>query len=189
MGNDPWLDKWLALIQRKSAGRYVVELGCGYGWDTTILLSAGCKVLAADISEENLAKCAKSVRGAQWIQLDNSQPLPFASRSLAVIVASLSLHYFSWDVTMRIASELKRCLQADGVLLARFNSTHDYHYGASSGVEIEPNFYQVEMGTKRFFDEDSVRRFLEGWGIQFLEENVIQRYEEPKSVWEAMAKR
>jgi hypothetical protein len=88
---------------------------------------------------------------------------------------------------MQIASELKRCLKTDGLLLARFNSTNDVNYGAGSGLEIEPNFYQVRSSTKRFFDETAVRIFLHGWGIQFLEENIIHRYEKPKSVWEVMA--
>jgi hypothetical protein len=103
------------------------------------------------------------------------------------MIASLSLHYFSWDVTLQIASELKRCLQHGGLLLARFNSVNDHHHGAASTLEIEPNFYHVGTGTKRFFDEDSVRLFLQGWDIQFLEENVIDRYKKPKYVREAMA--
>lgn len=76
----------------------------------------------------------------------------------------------------------------DGLLLARFNSTHDYNYGASTTEPpIEPNLYFLGTMTKRFFDERSVRAFLQGWDIQFLEENIIQRYEKPKSVWEVMA--
>jgi len=44
-----------------------------------------------------------------------------------------------------------------------------------------------KTSTKRFFDEEAVRNFLQGWDIQFLEENVIRRYESPKSVWEVLA--
>jgi len=188
MDRDPWLEKWLPLIQKKSAGGYVLELGCGRGWDTADLLSADCRVIATDISTGNLGECSKSVPGASLVQMDNGKPFPFADHSLPVIVASLSLHYFSWDVTLRIASELRRCLKADGILLARFNSTHDHHYGAASELEIEPNFYQVKTSTKRFFDEPAVRTFLQGWDIQFLEENIIHRYEKPKSVWEVLAR-
>jgi SAM-dependent methyltransferase len=188
MKNDPWLDKWIALIQQKSANGPVLELGCGSGWDTTDLLSASCKVIATDISTANLAECTRSVPQAKFVQLDNGQPLPFADHSLPVIVASLTLHYFTWTVTMQIASELSRCLKADGILFARFNSTHDYNYGASPDtLEIEPNFHQVGTSTKRFFDETSILAFLHGWDIQFLEENIIHRYEKPKSVWEVMA--
>jgi SAM-dependent methyltransferase len=188
MKNDPWLDKWLELIKQKSANGLVLELGCGSGWDTAELLSTGCNVIAADISTKNLAECTRSVSQAKFVQLDNGKSLPFADHSLPVIIASLSLHYFPWSITLQIASELRRCLKTDGVLLARFNSTHDYNYGASpTPLDIEPNFRIVGTSTKRFFDETSVRAFFQGWDIQFLEENIIQRYEKPKSVWEVMA--
>jgi len=187
MQNDPWLEKWLTLIREKSAGGHILELGCGNGRDTVDLLAAGCHVIATDISGENLVECAQSAPGAKLLQMDIGTPLPFVDHSLPVIVASLSLHYFSWEVTLQIASELKRCLRDGGILLARFNSTNDYHFGASSALEIEPHFYQVGTRTKRFFDESSMRLFLQGWDIQFLEENVIYRYQKPKSVWEAMA--
>jgi SAM-dependent methyltransferase len=187
MKNDPWLEKWLELIQKKSAGGYVLELGCGNGRDTVDLISAGCKVIAMDIAMENLVECAGSASSADNLQVDISKPLPFAKDSASVIIASLSLHYFSWDVTLRIASEIRRCIKNDGFLLARFNSVNDRYHGSSSTLEIEPNFYNVGTGTKRFFDENSVQLFLQGWNIQFLEENVIDRYKKPKYVWETMA--
>jgi SAM-dependent methyltransferase len=187
MKNDPWLDKWLALIRETSAGGHVLELGCGNGWDTVDLLSAGCKVIGTDLSMENLVECAASTPDVDLIQMDNGKPLPVADHSVPVIIASLSLHYFSWDVTLQISSELKRCIRTGGLLLARFNSTNDHNYGASSDVEIEPQYYLVGTNTKRFFDEKSVRHFLQGWDIQLLEENVIQRYQKPKCVWEALA--
>lgn len=187
MKNDPWLEKWLARLREKSAGGPLLELGCGRGWDTLDLLAAGCNVIAVDLSAENLAECAKSVPNINLLQMDIGKPFPFADHNLPVVVASLSLHYFSWEVTLQIASELKRCLRAGGLLLARFNSTKDYHHGAGSQLVIEPDFYQVGTRTKRFFDEDSVHRLLEGWDIHFLEEHVIYRYRNPKWVWEVMA--
>ncbi len=187
MNKDRWLNQWLGLIKQKSASGFILELGCGSGWDTVELLSTGCKIIATDLSTGNLSAAKLAAPNADNVQLNHSQPLPFATSSMDVIVASLTLHYFPWTVTMQIASELKRCLKTDGVLLARFNSTHDVNHGALSTDIIEPNFYRVGTSTKRFFDEASVRTFLRGWDIQFLEENIIQRYEKPKSVWEVMA--
>ena len=188
MDKDPWLDKWIPLLKQKSAKGFVLELGCGSGWDTIELLNAGCNAIASDLSTGNLLATKQAVPNADNVQLNHSHPLPFVNHCLSVIVASLSLHYFTWTVTQQIASELQRCLKTDGILLARFNSTHDYHYGASpTESEIEPNFHQVGTSTKRFFDEPAVRSLLHGWDIQFLEENVIHRYEKPKSVWEVMA--
>jgi SAM-dependent methyltransferase len=187
MNNDPWLDKWIPLLKQKSAHGLVLELGCGWGWDTTELLNAGCQVIASDLSTRNLRATKETSPHADVIQLNHRQPLPFVDHSLSVIVASLTLHYFAWTATLQIASELQRILKADGILLARFNSTNDVNYGAGTGTEIEPNFYQIGTSTKRFFDEEAVRTMLQGWDNQFLEENVIYRYEKPKSVWELMA--
>ena len=187
MKNDPWLEKWLDLIQKKSAGGRVLELGCGSGRDTADLLAAGCNVTAMDISRENLMECAMVAPKADILQMDLGKPLPFANHSASIIIASLSLHYFSWAVTMQIASEIRRCIKADGLLLTRLNSLNDCHHGSTSTLEIEPNFYNVGTGTKRFFDETSVRLFLQDWDIQFLEENIIDRYRKPKYIWEAAA--
>ena len=188
MDNDPWLDKWISLIQQQSAGGYVLELGCGWGWDTLELLNAGCNVIASDLSTRNLRATKSTAPNTDTVQLDNGKPLPFIDHSISVIVASLSLHYFTWTVTMQIASELKRILKADGILLTRFNSTNDINYGAiPTSPEIEPNFHQVGTSTKRFFDEKAVRTMLQGWDIQFLQENIIHRYDKPKSVWEVLA--
>ena len=188
MKNDPWLEKWIPLLKEKSANGLVLELGCGNGWDTLELLNAGCNIIASDLSTRNLLSTKQAAPNADVVQLDNGKQFPFVDHSLSVIVASLSLHYFPWTVTLQIASELHRCLKADGILLARFNSTNDFHYGASpTETEIEPNFHQVGTSTKRFFDEKAVRSFLQGWDIQFLEENIIHRYEKPKVVWEVLA--
>jgi len=187
MKNDPWLEKWLDLIRKHANGGRVLELGCGSGWDTVDLVSVGCNVIALDISGEHLKECAKSVPCAAILSADIGKPLPFANHSMAVILASLSLHYFSWENTLQIATELRRCIQPGGILLARFNSTNDFHHGASSAEEIESGFFQVGTRTKRFFDEKSVRHLLQSWDIHFLEENVIRRYKNEKYVWEAMA--
>ena len=94
MENDPWLEKWIPLIQQKSAHGLVLELGCGHGLDTAVLLVAGCKVIASDLSTENLSECADIVPQAHLLQMDNGKPFPFVDHSFSVIVASLSLHYF-----------------------------------------------------------------------------------------------
>jgi len=188
MDKDLWLDKWLDLIKQKAANGLVLELGCGWGWDTLELLNAGCNVIASDLSTRNLLATKQAIANADTVQLDNGKPLPFIDHSISVIVASLTLHYFTWIVTLQIASELHRCLKAGGILLARFNSTNDINYGAlPTGTAIEPNFHQVGTSTKRFFDKKAVRAMLQGWDIQFLGENIIHRYEKPKSVWELMA--
>lgn len=189
VNTDPWLDRWLPLITQQSPGQPVLELGCGSGRDTAELIAAGCQVIAADISLESLHHCAARGDRAVPVQLDLGAPLPFRSGRLAVIVASLSLHYFTWRLTRQIAAEVERCLRPGGLLLARVNSTKDVNHGAAAGDEIEPCFYRVDGAPKRFFDRQAVVDLLEGWDIELVEENVIHRYARPKVVWLAVARR
>lgn len=35
MNNDSWLARWLPLIKEKAVGEPILEIGCGWGWDTT----------------------------------------------------------------------------------------------------------------------------------------------------------
>jgi len=187
MNTDPWLDRWLPLLERACAGRDLLELGCGGGQDTVLLAEAGHRVIALDLDPERLAEARLRCPSAEFHCQDLRHPFPLAGRSPGAVVASLSLHYFPWQETRAIVERIQACLTPGGLLLCRLNSTRDHHYGAAGHAAISENFYQVGAMTKRFFDEASVRRlFSQGWSILSLEELVIHRYEQPKVVWEAV---
>ena len=165
----------------------MLELGCGGGRDTATLRAAGLAVVATDIARPSLRRTAETARGAAVVQLDLGEPLPFRTTSFRVVVASLSLHYFSWRRTTRAVDEIARCLRPGGLLLARVNSTKDVNHGAGVGDEIEPHLFRVGTREKRFFDRADVMALLAGWRIEHLVERTIQRYEQPKVVWEVAA--
>lgn len=112
------------------------------------------------------------------------------SAGFGVILASLVLHYFTWATTEELVQRLFRGLRRGGVLLVRVNSTEDHHYGASGHPEIEANYYLVDGEPKRFFArDDMLRLFVGAWSFLHLERRVIQRYQRPKVVWEALLER
>lgn len=77
-----------------------------------------------------------------------------------------------------------------GVLLCRLNSTGDRHFGASGHPEIAENYFSVDGEPKRFFDRAAVDRlFASGWRTLDCREQVIDRYDLPKSVWEVVMER
>ncbi|WP_207671241.1 hypothetical protein [Paenibacillus cymbidii] len=98
-----------------------------------------------------------------------------------------SLHYFHWDVTVSIVSEIARVVGTRGLLLARLNSTRDIHYGAGQGSELEPHYYKQDGRRKRFFDRADVERLFDGWAIDVLMETDMRRYRKPKICWELAA--
>jgi SAM-dependent methyltransferase len=167
----------------------VLELGCGGGRDTATLCAAGLSVVAADINRPSLQRVSERAQRAAVVQLDLGESLPFRTASFRAIVASLSLHYFSWERTTAAVGEIARCLRPAGLLLARFNSTEDIHHGAGVGAEIEPHLFRMGARDKRFFDQADMVRLLAGWRIEHLAEHTIQRYEMPKVVWEVAALR
>jgi SAM-dependent methyltransferase len=122
--------------------------------------------------------------------VDLTGGLPFPDAIFGVIVASLSLHYFPWKQTTEILSDIRRCLQPGGHLLARLNSTKDPHYRAAEKQPIENNFYLVKGMPKRLFDhQDLEALFKQGWQIQAAEEHTTRRYGGKKLAWEIAAKR
>lgn len=186
---DAWLERWRHVLDA-SRGSPVLDLGCGGGQDTRLLTELGFPVIATDFSEKALEITHRKAPAAETQNVDLSSGLPFPDASFGVIVASLSLHYFSWQQTTEILADIRRCLQPGGHLLARLNSTRDPYYRAAEKQPIENNFYLVKGMPKRLFDEQDLKALFErGWQILAAEEHTTERYGGKKLAWEVAARR
>ncbi|WP_409343338.1 class I SAM-dependent methyltransferase [Paenibacillus sp. MBLB4367] len=183
---DFWLEKYEPRLASPQNGP-VIDLGCRYGCDSMFLTERGYRVIACDFSSEALAIIREYVPGAETKLFDMTCGLPFPDGSARAVVADLSLHYFRWDDTVSIVSEIARVVGTGGLLLARLNSTRDVHYGAGQGIQVEPRYYEHEGRRKRFFDEADLQRLFAGWAIDVLTETNMQRYGKPKICWELAA--
>jgi SAM-dependent methyltransferase len=183
---DDWLDKHAALLEQ-SPNIPIMDLGCGIGCDTLYLAERGYKVIACDLSDEALQKVRRHVPDAVTRQLNLLEPLPFDANSAQIVIADLSLHYFSWSDTSAIYKELQRVLKQGGSLLCRLNSINDTEFGAGLGVEVEPHYYEHEGRRKRFFDELDVDRLFGDCKLTYKRETVMKRYPKPKQLWEIAA--
>lgn len=186
---DPWLDRWLGLIAERAAGLPLLELGCGGGRDTEVLVAAGHCVVAIDLSPRAIANAQARVPTAELHRQDIRAPWPIAETG--VVVASLSLHYFPWRETEVLVDRIAGVLRPSGLLMCRLNSTNDHNFGATDHPRIDDNFYRVDGAPKRFFDRAAVDRlFATSWRLLSAEEQTIDRYDLPKAVWEvALEKR
>ncbi len=185
---DAWLARWLPLIDERAGGRPVLELGCGGGRDSEILVAAGHRLVGVDLSPAAIARARERVPSADFHCQDIRAPWPVGQAG--VILASLSLHYFPWAETEALVERIGRTLVPGGALLCRLNSTDDHHHGASGHPAIDTHYYDVDGSPKRFFDEADVDRlFARGWRVLHKEEGVIDRYDLPKSVWEVILER
>lgn len=182
--DDDWLIAHYPTIRESLRAKpKILELGCGRGRDTVHLIRFG-HVVATDINASALAACAAAAPQADILRLDLKQSLPFPDDTFGFILASLSIHYFSWNQTDALVSEMLRCLATKGRCIVRLNSTKDTNYGAASNDVIEDNFFRVGLINKRFFDRDAIERLFRNWQISRMVEYQINRYEKHKWVWE-----
>ncbi len=190
--DEDWLLAHSQFVRESNGGGRlkVLDLGCGRGRDAVHLVEFG-EVIAADQSEEALTRCRDSVPGVTTVCLNIAQPFPFADGQFDFVLASLSLHYFSWVETQRAVAEMRRCLRPQGRSIVRLNSINDVNYGAGAlarDAEIEPGYVRVWGQKKRFFDDTSVRALFAGWQVRSMRELTINRYEKHKVVWEVLLK-
>lgn len=187
-GEDDWLQRWLGVLEERR-GSDVLDLGCGAGQDTRFLLWHGYSVVAADFSEKALDITRREAPGAKIVNADLTRALPFPDARFGAIVASLSLHYFPWEETVRILQETRRCIEPGGYLLARLNSTRDPHYSAAEKRELEDHFYLVDGMPRRLFDRPSLEVLFEPrWTILDVREQTTGRYGGEKTLWEIVAR-
>jgi len=187
--NDKWLNRWLPLIKKKCAEKSLLEIGCGWGWDTKLLVDAGVSVIGIDMSEEYLDQAKALVPEATFLHQDMQQKFP-GENKYNVIVASLSMHYMTWENTVKMISRVKDSLTGDGLFLCRVNSVNDINYGAVGNPEVDRHYYLVDGKLKRFFDKNDVKELFDsGWNILSLEEHTIDRFEKPKVVWEVISEK
>jgi SAM-dependent methyltransferase len=182
---DPWLKRWLPTIRDAARGAPVLEIGCGSGADTATLLSAGLEVVAFDLSPENVAKAKAIAPGATISAQDVLGPFPLEGLGIGVVIASLSLHYFTWDETLSLMGRIHRTLRPSGLFLVRLNSTEDIHYGSVGHPEIEPGLFMVDGSPKRFFSAVDVNNlFGAGWRVTSIQHMESDKYGQPKFLWE-----
>jgi SAM-dependent methyltransferase len=188
MNDDSWLEPWLSLLRNVPVSGEILELGCDTGRDTKFLIERGFRVIATDISRTALDQAQLSAPSATFLEDDLKDSFPFSNGKFGVVLARLSLHYFTWQTTMKIVSEIHRCLTDGGLLICRLNSVNDANHGSIGFEEIEPNYYRANgmySEMKRFFDVNSIDElFGDGWQIDTCKEKTIDRYERSKVVWE-----
>lgn len=190
MNPDPWLDPLLPLVLEQRGTQPVLELGCGGGRDTAILAAAGCFVVGVERSAAAIDEARARVPSGEFHCQDIRAPFPAAARHVGVVVASLSLHYFTWDDTLTLVARIRQTLRPGGLLLCRLNSINDHHHGATGHPPIAANYFLVDGEPKRFFDRVAVEAlFARGWRVWALEEKVVHRYAHPKALWEAVLER
>ena len=155
---DLLVDDWLDLFEEtmQSCTTPIIDLGCGKGNDVLYLIEHGkTNVIPCDYSGpaiDNIKKNFPEILRAECF--DMAAGFPFPDEFTDVIIANLSLHYFTEKITHEIVSEIKRILKPQGILIFRVNSIRGVN---NNWLEVEPHLFRdPDEGYKRFFDEDDI---------------------------------
>lgn len=194
---DLWLERWLPTITdrvERLGCRQVLEIGCGSGDDTAVLVDAALEVTAFDLSAAAVEACRLRVPQARVTVLDVREHWPTEGTPIAVVVASLSLHYFPWRETVALFRRVREQLMPGGLLLCRLNSTDDVNFGAAGHPKVnsasERAYFLVDGSPKRFFSERDLDDLLQdsgpGWRELARSHEVTMKYGPAKAVWEVV---
>ncbi len=183
---DDFLDRNIDYI--KNIDTKILDLGCGNGNISKRLKELGKKVIAVDSSNIALDIVKEKLK-VEVLNIDMRNKLPFKNEKFELVIADLSLHYFSEEDTFKILREIKRILKKSGVLMFRVNSIKDINYGANSNNYISHHYYNVMDMKKRFFDIKDIFYYFQEYKIISIKENQMLRYEKPKNVIEGIVKK
>lgn len=175
---DDWLIKHEPVLE-ESFETPIIDLGSGLGNNTLFLKEMNYQVISCDISEIALNKLSSIVQGAETRQFDMQEGIPFPDSSIHIIIADLSLHYFSEEETFKILKDIHRVSKSNGVLLCRVNSIKNIPFKGEYFLEVGGIY-------RRYFDRDQVEHFFQNglWEIINMDEYAIDRYSKSKNVWE-----
>ncbi len=146
----------------------IVDLGCGQGQDSRFFAQHGYNVVGADFSSEAIKIAKEKSKDLDFKVLDISKPLPFEDTSFDVVYSHLAVHYFNKETTELIFKELSRILKKDGVLAIFVNSVNDPEYG--TGTQIEEDYFAIGNMQKRYFSQESLKHYVEGFEPLLLDE-------------------
>jgi SAM-dependent methyltransferase len=180
-----WIDKpsifaETAIQYFPKAGK-ILELGAGQGQDGRFFAEHGYSVVCTDLEDTALGlaneKLPEDLQEKVSLQkLDLREALPFEAASFDMVYAHLSLHYFELESTARLLDQITRVLKPGGVLAFLVNSTSDPEY--ASGKQLEPDFFQVDKVTKRYFSVVSTRELISDFYEINLLDNLGETYKD-----------
>lgn len=183
---DPWLTRWETVLP---SGGDALDIGCGVGLDTEVLLQKGYAVTAIDFSEEAVRLTRQRNPETDVRRLNIDQLASLDPNRYVLVLANLTLHYLSREDLDRAFATIRLLLRSGGLFAFRLNASDDRNYGSP---DDDSSWDQVEVGgvMKQFFTEEKIRTVSVGrFEVLSLEKMVTHRYGKPKQLMECIARK
>lgn len=174
-GKDPSLHDWgdeelkkFAHYVKNNNGREILELGCGSGVQTKLLLDLGLSVVGIDISPNMIAEAKKRAPKGEYLVGDIAS-VAFAKDSFDGIYARASLLHIPKKLIPNVMLSIGKMLKTGG-----------YFYLAIKEGKGEGEVEDVRHGinVKRFFSlfvKEEIEKLMEAAGFKIVELNTYTR--------------
>ena len=173
---DIWISDYKSFL--KNEGK-CLDLGCGIGQFSKVLMDYGYEVISADISKLALEKVKEFNKNI--VQLDMRKNMPFNDEEFDLVFANLSIHYFSHKETVNLINEIKRILKNDGLFIGSVNSIKGLEKIKDTAKELEKHYYLNKERYIRLFDIDDIKNYLSDFSILKIDEKQTIRFENKKN--------
>lgn len=167
-GKDGTLHDWgskdlkvFSTLVKEKKGKVVLDLGCGSGVQTKMLLDEGLEVLGLDISRNMIEQAKKKAPKAKYIVGDMTK-LTFRANSFDGVWARASLLHIPKQKVETVLKNIAKVLKPQGIF-----------YLALKEGEGEREIEQERYGRKvnrffSFFQEEEIAKLIEQSGFEVL---------------------
>ena len=174
-GKDFTLHDWgykelaeFAKLMRKNGGNRVLDLGCGSGVQSKLLLDEGFEVVGLDLSPKMVSEAKKRVPEAKFVVGDITK-INFAKDSFDGVYARASLLHIPKKLIPKVLKSIHEILASDGIF-----------YLALKEGEGESEVEEERYGKKvrrffSFFSQEEVVDLLKKTGFRVLKTSKHQR--------------
>ena len=146
-------------------GQRVLDLGCGDGRFSAALIGAGVTVVGVDAAAEALRRARDHAPEAEFVQVDEGAPLPFADGSFDLVWCGETLEHVVDGA--QLLGEVRRVLRPGAMLLAttpnhaRLRVAGEALAGGPLERRLDPRSDHL-----RFFTAHPLRELLSGAGFE-----------------------
>lgn len=174
--DDIWIEDYQQALKETGT---CLDLGCGIGQYSKLLMEYGYDVTSADISDIALNKVKEF--NDTIVKVDMQKQLPFEDKQFNLVFANLSIHYFSNKDTKKLMLEIKRILKDNGLFFGSVNGISEFEKIKNTAIELEPHFYLNKQKYIRLFDQKDLRNYLRIFDVLTIEEKETTRFDHQKN--------
>lgn len=164
----PWIMERIERESRLLAGKQLLEIGCGMGFDSVEFLKRGVRVTAIDLTESavRISRQHFDVAGfpAVEVRVGNALALPFEDKSFDAVWSNGVLH--ATGDTRRAIAEVRRVLRPGGrAIISHFYRRPSWMWVVHRLGREPIEAHEEDPPVNEFYTDEAILSMFEGFRI------------------------